>query len=80
MRLLGYMMPKRRPPPTSRPDHAFTPGAELAGYPHDEIASVVADADALDYRLSVVPKKPPDAGEQAALDLISRLHAGPPGR
>jgi transcriptional regulator with XRE-family HTH domain len=50
-----------------------------SGHPRGEIAAVVAVADAVDYRLSVVPKKLLNAGEQAALDLINRLRAGPPG-
>lgn len=48
-----------------------------SGHPHGEIAAVVAVANALDYRLAVVPKQPPNTGEQAALDLIERLRARP---
>jgi transcriptional regulator with XRE-family HTH domain len=50
-----------------------------SGHPHGEISAVVAVADALDYQLSVVPKTVPSTGEQAALDLISRLRAQPAG-
>lgn len=48
-----------------------------SGHPNGEISAVVAIANALDYRLTAVPAKQPNRGEQAALDLISRLRDTP---
>lgn len=44
-----------------------------AGHPTGEIAAVVAVANALDHRLTAVPRKKPNRGEKAALDLINQL-------
>lgn len=48
-----------------------------SGHPNGEISAVAAVAHALDYRLTAVPHKEPNRGEQAALDLISRLRDTP---
>jgi transcriptional regulator with XRE-family HTH domain len=48
-----------------------------SGHPNGEVSAVVAVANALDYRLTAVPRRKPNRGEQAALDLISQLRATP---
>lgn len=47
------------------------------GHPAGEVGALIAVAAALDYQIEAKPPRPPNRGEQAALELIERLHQKP---